>query len=62
MGGMATLGFEVRHLHPFTGAEVMGLALAEPLGAGQRSACSCSVASASKRDPSRGPSRRPSGS
>ena len=38
MGGMATLGFEVRHLHPFTGAEVVGLDLAGPLGAGQRSA------------------------
>jgi len=38
MGDMATLGFEVRHLHPFTGAEVMGLDLAGPLGAGQRSA------------------------
>ena len=38
MGDMATLGFEVRHLHPFTGAEVMGMDLAEPLSAGQRSA------------------------
>ena len=38
MGGMATSGIEVRHLHPFTGTEVMGLDLAGSLGAGQRSA------------------------
>jgi taurine dioxygenase len=35
---MATMGFEVRHLHPLTGAEVAGLDLAGPLSAGQRSA------------------------
>jgi taurine dioxygenase len=38
MGDAATLGFEVRHLHPFTGAEVAGLGLAGPLSAGHRSA------------------------
>ena len=38
MDAAATLGFEVRHLHPFTGAEIAGLDLAEPLSAGQRSA------------------------
>ena len=38
MGDAATLGFEVRHLHPFTGAEVAGLGLAGPPGACQRSA------------------------
>ena len=38
MGDAATFGFEVRPLHPFTGAEVMGLDLAGPLGAGHRAA------------------------
>ncbi len=38
MDAAAILGFEVRHLHPFTGAEIAGLDLAGPLSAGQRSA------------------------
>ena len=38
MGGAAGLGFEARQLHPFTGAEIVGLDLAGPPGAEQRSA------------------------
>jgi len=30
------LGFEVRHLHPYTGAEIAGLDLGQPLSEGQR--------------------------
>ena len=38
MDGAAGLGFEARQLHPFTGAEIVGLDLAGRLGAEQRSA------------------------
>ena len=38
MGAVATVGFETRSLHPFTGAEIAGLDLAGALRAGQRSA------------------------
>jgi taurine dioxygenase len=38
MDGAAASGFETKHLHPSTGAEVVGLDLTRPLGAEQRSA------------------------
>jgi taurine dioxygenase len=38
MDGVTTRRFEVQPLHPFTGAEIAGLDLAEPLGAGPRAA------------------------